>query len=109
MGGGMTFPQILLIAIVAIPLALVITSRLRIDVAAMSIAAALALAQFLGLGILGAPNTPADAVKAISGLSQPVVVTLFSLFILTRCLDKTGVPRWIARRAMAIGGRSESR
>src|SRR5258708_32214776 len=67
------------------------------------------MAQFLGVGVLGASNTPGDATKAISGLGQPVVVTLFGLFIITRCLDRTGVTRWIARRILGIGGKSGGR
>lgn len=105
----MTFPQVFLIAVVLIPLALVVMNRLRVDIAALTIALALGIAQFLGMGILGSPNTPRDAAKAISGFSQPVVITLLGLFIVTRCLDKTGVTRWIARRVLALGGRSERR
>lgn len=103
----MTLPQIFLIVVVAIPLVLVSLDRLRIDVAALLIAAILGLAQFLGMGILGAANTPHDAVKAISGLSQPVVLTLLSLFIITSSLDKSGVTRWVARYLLKIGGHSE--
>ena len=36
-------------------------------------------------------------------------MTLFGLFIITRCLDRTGVTRWIARRILGLGGRSEAR
>ncbi len=104
-----TFPQLLVIVIVAVPLAFVLMNRLRAEVAALLIAAALGIAQALGLGILGAPNTPTDASKAMSGLGQSVIVTLFSLFIVTRCLDKTGVTRWIARRVLAVSGKSETR
>jgi di/tricarboxylate transporter len=99
----------LVIVIIILPLLLVTMNRLRVDVAALLIAAALGVAQLLGFGILGAPNTPGDAAKSISGLSQPVVVTLFGLFIITRCLDKTGVTRWIARRLLAIGANSDAR
>ena len=105
----MTFAQILVILIVAIPLLFVALNRLRVDIGALIIAAGLGLAQFAGMGILGAANTPGDAVKAISGLGQPVVVTLFSLFIITRSLDVTGVTRLIARRLLAVGGKSEMR
>ena len=104
----MTIAQIFVIIVVLIPLALVIVGRLRIDVAALETALALGIAQFLGLGVLGKPNTPDDAVKAISGFSQPVVITLLALFIVTRCLDRTGVTRWIAQRILAIGGQSET-
>ncbi len=90
-------------------LALVATDRLRIDVGAVSLAAILALAQFLGLGVLAGPDTPGAAIQALSGFGQPVVITLFSLFVLTRALDKTGVTRWIAGRVQAVGGGSERR
>ena len=106
---SMTFPQLLVIAIVAIPLIFVALNRLRMDLGALIIACLLGVAQFAGLGVLGAPNTPADAVKAISGLGQPVVITLFSLFIITRCLDTTGVTRVIARHLLTLGGKSETR
>ena len=105
----MTSTQLLLIVIVTIPLALVIANRLRVDIAALTIAVALGAAQFFGLSMLGAPNTPDAAARAIAGLSQPVVVTLVSLFIMTRCLDKTGITRWIARQILKVGGQSERR
>src|SRR5690348_12756241 len=88
---------------------LIATNRLRLDVAAIITAVTLALAQIAGLGVLGPPNTPDNAVKALNGLSQPVIVTLFSLFIITRCLDRTGVTRWLARRILGVSGHSEWR
>lgn len=103
----MTFPQIFLILVIAIPMALVGLGRLRIDLAALLIAVLLGAAQFLGMGILGAAQTPGEAVRAISGLGQPVVLTLLGLFIITRCLDRSGVTRWLARQLLKIGGHSE--
>jgi di/tricarboxylate transporter len=105
----MTLPQVFLIVVVAIPLALVSLERLRIDVAALLIVVALGTAQYLGIGILGAARTSRDAIKAISGLSQPVVLTLLSLFIITGGLEKSGVTRWIARNLVKIGSHSERR
>jgi di/tricarboxylate transporter len=104
----MSLSQFVVIFIIAIPLLFVTLNRLRPDVAALLIAGALGIAQFFGLGVLGSASTPTDAVKAISGWSQPVVVTLFGLFIITRALEKTGVARWIARRLITIGGDSEA-
>lgn len=103
----MTPPQIFLVVVVALPLALVAADRLRVDVAALSIAVALGAAQFFGLGVLGRPGTPGDAIRAISGFSQPVVLTLLSLFIVTGSLEKSGVTRWIARRLLTNGRHSE--
>lgn len=99
----------LLIAILAIPLLLVMFNRLRIDVAALLMAVALGALQLFGLGMLGPANTPGDAVKAISGLSQPVVITLISLFILTRGLEKSGLTNWLARQLVRIGRNHEGR
>jgi len=103
----MTLPQVFLIVVVAIPLALVSLDRLRIDVAALLIAVALGTAQYLGMGILGAAHASRDAIKAISGLGQPAVLTLLSLFIITGGLDRSGMTRWIARYLLKIGGHSE--
>lgn len=105
----MSVSQLYVIVVIIIPLILIITNRVRFDVAAIMTAAALGVAQLAGLGILGAPNSPTDASKALVGLAQPVVITLFCLFIITRYLDKTGVTRWVARRILSIGGRTEWR
>jgi len=101
--------QILLVIIVAAPLTFVLLNRLRMDIAALIIAASLGVAQFFGAAMLGPANSPADAVKAITGLSQPIVVTLLGLFIISRGLEKSGVTRWIARKLMILGGTSERR
>ncbi len=105
----MTPLQLFVIAITLIPLALVLVDKLRADVAALLIALTLGVGQFLGLGLLGAPDTPRDAAKALSGLSQPVVMTLFALFVVSRGLEKVGVTRWIAQRLLTLGGTSEAR
>lgn len=105
----MTFPQIFVLLVLLIPLTLVFMNRLREDVAALLMASALGLAQFFGMGVLGPAHTPDDAGKALTGFGTPEVITLLSLFILTYCLDKYGVTRWIASRLLKIGGRSERR
>ncbi len=105
----MTPEQIFVIAVIVIPLVLIATNRLRLDVAAMMTAIAFAVAQILGLGVLGKAHSPDEAVKALSGLAEPVTVTLFSLFIITRCLDRTGIMRWLAQRILKMSGSSEMR
>jgi di/tricarboxylate transporter len=102
------FPKILLLLVVCIPLALVIANRLRMDLAAMVMAASLGILQLFGMAFLGPVNTSKDAILAISGFSQPVVITLLSLFIITRGLDKSGMTRWIAHRLIKIGGKNVS-
>jgi di/tricarboxylate transporter len=105
----MTIEQIVLLAISGIPLALVFANKLRLDVAALAIAAALGLAQLAGLSMFGPPHTPQNAVRAIAGFSQPVVLTLFSLFVLTSALERSGVARWLASHIVTWGGASERR
>lgn len=105
----MPITQWLLIGIVVVPLAFVVANRLRMDVAALSMALFLGILQFAGLAMLGPANTPKDAIKAIVGFSQPVVITLLSLFIITRGLEKSGVTRWIAHRLLKLGSSREGR
>jgi di/tricarboxylate transporter len=105
----MQLTQWLLIAIVVIPLGFVLANRLRIDLAAMIMATLLGLAQFAGFGMLGQANTPQDAIKAISGFSQTVVITLISLFALARGLEKSGVTNLIARQIVRFGGKNSGR
>jgi di/tricarboxylate transporter len=105
----MQYLQWTLVGIVCILIGFVITNRLRLDLAAMLLAAMLGIMQLSGLGIIGASHTPKDAILAVSGFSQPVVITLLSLFIITRGLDKSGITRWVANLLIRIGGKSESR
>jgi di/tricarboxylate transporter len=103
----MTFTQLVVVIIIIVPLALAGVNRLRPDVAALSIAVMLAMAQYQGLHVLG--SEPSAAVEALTGFSQPVTITLISLFIITRVLERTGVTRWLTRRILAVGGQSEMR
>lgn len=105
----MTTEQIILVLIMAVPLALVFMNRLRMDTAALTIAALLGLCQFLGMGILGPTHAPKDAVKAISGFGQPVVITLICLFIFTNALERAGVTRALVKRLLKFSGDSEAR
>jgi di/tricarboxylate transporter len=105
----MTLPEIFLLIVIAIAFYLILSNRLRMDVAAMCMAIILGAAQFFGMGMLGKSGAPNDAVKALSGFGQPIIFTLISLFILSRALDKSGVTRWIVRRLLRIGGTSERR
>lgn len=104
----MTFSQIALLVITGIPLILAAFNRLRMDLAAILMAVILGVLQFLGFGFLGPANTPANSIKAISGFSQPVVITLIALFIITYSLEKSSVMVWVARRISAIGGKNET-
>jgi len=97
------------VAMIAIPLLQVMFNRWRVDVAALFVIVALGLAQYLGFSILGDEKSPQQTLLAISGFSQPVVVTLIGLFILTQTLSNNGVMLWLGQRLAAVGGKSEAR
>lgn len=105
----MTGTQILLILVVAIPLLLVALDRIRMDLAALAIATLLGLMQFAGLEMLGKAGAPAEALKAVSGFGQPVIIILISLFMITRGLENIGITRWVADQILQAGGNSETR
>lgn len=105
----MTPTQWLVLVIIAVPLFLATTNRLRADVAAIIIALLLGGAQYLGLGVLAASDTPEAASQAFIGFGQPIIVTLIGLFVMVRVLDSTGFTRWFARRVVQVGGTSERR
>jgi di/tricarboxylate transporter len=99
-----TIEQIILLVVLFVPLALVLTNRLRIDLAALLMAVILGILQFAGFGILG-PAGKSDAVRNIlAGFGQPIILILISLFILTRVLEKSGVTRWIAWQLLKVSG-----
>lgn len=105
----MNLTQWLLIAVIVLPLIPVALNRLRIDIAALLMAVALGILQYLGFGMLGPENAPANAIKAVSGFSEPVVITLMALFILTRGLEKSGLTRWLSSVVLKMGGAHPSR
>ncbi len=105
----MTQEMLFIVAVIVAPLALVMLGRWRMDLAALFIIAALGVAQFAGVGILGEPHAPQQAVLAISGFSQPVVITLIGLFILTQSLSANGVTLWLGQRLTTASANSEMR
>jgi len=105
----MTLEMWFVAAVIVIPLALVMSNRWRVDVAAIFMIVVLGLAQYFGYSILGNEKTPGDTLLAISGFSQPVVVTLIGLFILTQTLSHNSVMLWLGQSLAAAGGNSEKR
>jgi len=105
----MTLEMWFVVAMIAIALLQVMFNRWRVDVAALFIIVALGMAQYLGFSILGDEKSPQQTLLAISGFSQPVVVTLIGLFILTQTLSHNGVMLWLGQRLAAVGGTSEAR
>ena len=91
-------PEIALtLAILSIALLLFISEWLRMDLVALLVLSSLAL-----LGLV----TPAEAV---SGFSNPAVVTVWAMFIISEGLARTGVAEKIGRQVTGFAGRSELR
>jgi len=108
-GRTMTVVQWLLVVVVCVPLAFVVTNRLRMDLAALLMAVSLGILQFLNFEMLGPAGTTDAVQNILAGFGQPIILILISLFILTRLLDKSGVTRWIAWQLLKVGGVNQSR
>lgn len=104
----MTSLMVFTLGVIFIPLLLVMFERWRIDSAALFMIVVLGLAQFFGFNVLSAANDPNAVELAISGFSQPVVITLIGLFILSHSLTSNGVILWIGQQLNQIGGNSEA-
>jgi len=86
-----------------------IARKIRMDAAAISILVGIALMQYAGLGVLGPPDTPSAALRALSGFGQPPMVVLASLFIITSVLKKSGFTNHITRFILKWGQNSSRR
>lgn len=86
-----------LLAIIAGALFLFATDLLRMDVVALLVLAALALS--------GLVSTE----QALSGFSNPAVVAVWSMFILSAGLTRAGIADAIGTWLLRVGGRSEAR
>jgi di/tricarboxylate transporter len=82
-------------AITALAVLLFITERVRVDLVALLVMASLALT-----GVL----TPSEA---LSGFSNPAVVTVWAVLILSAGLSRTGVAGIVGHRVLGLGGNSE--
>ncbi len=87
----------LTLGIIGITVVLFISEKLRVDLIAM-----------LVLGVLALTNlvTPTEA---LSGFSNPAVVTVWAVFILSSGLSRTGVANIVGRYVIRLAGESEVR
>lgn len=93
----MTLQIALTLAILILAVVLFVSERLRVDLVALLVLSSLALTGLL---------TPA---QALSGFSNPAVVTVWAVFILSGGLARTGVARVIGRRMARLAGEGEVR
>jgi di/tricarboxylate transporter len=93
----MTFDIALVLSILALAVLLFVTERLRVDVVALLVLGSLALTGLV---------TPAEA---LSGFSNPAVVTVWAVFILSSGLSRTGVANVVGRQVLRLAGPNELR
>ena len=93
----MTYHIAIVLAVLTVAIVLFVTERLRMDVVAMLVLGCLALTGLV---------TPADA---LSGFSNPAVITVWAVFILSGGLTKTGVAGIIGHHVLRLAGAGEAR
>ena len=91
-------PQIaLVLLILGAAVLLFVTERLRVDIVALLVLSTLALTGLV---------TP---IEALSGFSNPAVVTVWAVFILGGGLYRTGVANVVGRHVLRVAGSGEVR
>ncbi len=91
----MTHEIAAVLSILGISLVLFITEKLRMDVVALLVLSALGVS-----GLVSMEDT-------LAGFSNPAVITVWSMFILSAGLSATGVADIIGRQVLKIAGTSE--
>lgn len=89
--------EALLLIIAFLGLGLIVSGRLRADLAALIVLIALGVTRIL---------TPQEA---LSGFSSPAVITIIGLSVITAALEQTGAVRWAAHHLAALSGGNETR
>jgi di/tricarboxylate transporter len=90
----MSVEIILVLAILGLAFVLFVSEALPIDVTALTV---------LGILLITGLIDPADSIK---GFSNPAVITIAGLFIISHALQKSGVLEYLAVRLIRIGNRS---
>ncbi len=93
----MTLPVVFILAMVAGAAVLLISERLRPDLAALLVLVVLGLTGLVA---------PADL---FSGFSRPAVITIMALYIITAALERTGATRILGQLLARAGGAGEAR
>ena len=91
----MTLEIAIVLLIIGIAFTLFVTETFPIDVTALTILGVLMLIGFI---------TPLDAIK---GFSNPAVITIAALFILSHSLHKSGILEFLVLRMIKIGAKSK--
>ena len=93
----MTLQIGLVLAILAVAIVLFVSEKLRVDVVAILVLVLLALTGLVG------PQ------EALSGFSNPAVITVWAVFILSGGLSRTGIAGLVGRQVLRLAGSGEMR
>ncbi|MBN1667598.1 MAG: SLC13 family permease [Anaerolineales bacterium] len=88
---------IVTLIILLVAVLLFVTEKLRIDLVALLVLSTLALSGLV------------SPVEAVSGFSNPVVITVWAVFILSAGMARTGVASTVGRVVLRLAGRNEAR
>jgi di/tricarboxylate transporter len=93
----LTTDNLLVLGILFVAILLFVSEKLRVDVVAMMVLAALVVAGLVTVE------------EAFSGFASPAVIVVWAVFIVSAGLTRCGVADLIARQAMRLAGRSHLR
>ncbi|MGI9239203.1 MAG: SLC13 family permease, partial [Verrucomicrobiales bacterium] len=93
------------LSVLAVSLVLFITEKLRMDVVALLVLGVLAIGGSWARGGQGLISKE----EALAGFSNPAVVTVWAMFILSAGLSATGVADVIGRQVLKLAGKTEPR
>jgi di/tricarboxylate transporter len=97
LGKVLTFEIALVLIILALTIVLFLSGRLRVDLIGLLVLGSLAITGLV---------TPAEA---LSGFSNPAVVTVWAMFIISGGLTLSGVARFIGHQVLRFSGHGEIR
>ena len=93
----MTTDNLLVLGILSVAILLFVSEKLRVDVVAMIVLAALVVTGLVTVE------------EAFSGFSSPAVIVVWAVFIVSAGLTRSGVADLIARQVIRLAGRSQLR
>lgn len=90
-------PEVITLLTLLVVVVLFVSDRLPVELIAVSSALAL-----FGFGIITLP-------QAFSGFSEPAVVLIASLYVVSEGLDASGVTTWVGQKLVAMAGSGKGR
>ena len=93
----MTLPMVMVLAVTALAIVLFITEWVRFDIVGLIVLLSLAL-----VGVI-------THEQALQGFSNPAVITIASVLVLSGGLSRTGVANLVGRHVLTLAGDSQAR